>query len=300
MIEAPPPTSEPSPTTTPARDPALDHRGAERAGVVVHEALVHDGGALGQVGAEPDPVGVGDPDAGRQHVVDHPRELVDAEDRHVLAARPRSRAPGRLEARRPRTGPAEVHTTLVSSPKTPSMLIACGRDQPVDEQVQPQPDVLGGRAARPAGRRSRPAGPRGVTPRASSWPSSAVSSAGAWRDRPGAAPSAGSGNHTSRTVPCGVEGEQAVAVRGTGDRVVAGEVMAEKSTEVRRGPARPVRADSPDRWPTGRCGRRCTPAAGRRGRSGGRTPRSCARGCRAPRSGRPGVDALRRGRRTAA
>ena len=60
------------------RDPALDHRRAERAGVVVDEALVHDRGALGQVGAEPDPVGVGDPDAGRDHVVDHPGELVHA------------------------------------------------------------------------------------------------------------------------------------------------------------------------------------------------------------------------------
>ena len=63
MIEAPPPTSEPSPTTTPWHDPPLDHRGAQRAGVEVHEALVHDRGAGGQVGAEPDPVGVGDPHA---------------------------------------------------------------------------------------------------------------------------------------------------------------------------------------------------------------------------------------------
>src|SRR6478609_7709884 len=66
-------------------DPALDHGGAEGAGVVVDEALVHHGGAGGQVGAEADPVGVGDADTAGQHVVHHPRELVDAEHRHVLA-----------------------------------------------------------------------------------------------------------------------------------------------------------------------------------------------------------------------
>ena len=42
-------------------DAALDHRGAERARVEVDEALVHDRRAAGQVGAEPDPVGVRDP-----------------------------------------------------------------------------------------------------------------------------------------------------------------------------------------------------------------------------------------------
>ena len=60
MIDAPPPRSEPSPSTTPWRDAALDHRGAERAGVEVHVALVHHGGALGQVGAEAHAAGVGD------------------------------------------------------------------------------------------------------------------------------------------------------------------------------------------------------------------------------------------------
>ena len=85
MIEAPPPMSEPSPTTTPGGDPALDHRGAERARVEVDEALVHDGGAGGQVRAEADPVGVGDPDARGGDVVGHPRELVDAVHLEVQA-----------------------------------------------------------------------------------------------------------------------------------------------------------------------------------------------------------------------
>ena len=82
-------------------DPALHHRGAQRAGVVVDEALVHHGGAGREVGAEADPVGVGHAYAGRQHVVGHPGELVHAEDLHRTAGRagpagsPRSRRPGR-------------------------------------------------------------------------------------------------------------------------------------------------------------------------------------------------------------
>ena len=105
-------------------DPALDHRGAERAGVVVDEALVHHRGAGGQVGAQPDPVGVGDPYAGRQHVVDHPRELVHPEhgDVAVPGAQPGA---DRLEALH-RARPAEVHTTLGRQPKMPSRLIVRG------------------------------------------------------------------------------------------------------------------------------------------------------------------------------
>src|SRR4029078_5941242 len=72
------------------RDPALDHGVAEGAGVVVHGALVHDGCALGQVRAEPPPVGVGDPDAGGEHVVDHSGELVHA----VYGHRPARPEPG--------------------------------------------------------------------------------------------------------------------------------------------------------------------------------------------------------------
>ena len=77
-------------------DPALHHRGAEGAGVEVDEALVHHGGAGREVGAEAHPVGVADPDPGGHDVVDHARELVDAEDLHGPAG---ARAgPGELEA----------------------------------------------------------------------------------------------------------------------------------------------------------------------------------------------------------
>ena len=101
MIEALPPTSEPSPTVDAGADAALDHRGAERAGVVVDEALVHDRRALGEVRAEPDAVGVGDPHAGRDDVVDHPRELVDAVDARA-GGRRRGSAAARRRARRGR------------------------------------------------------------------------------------------------------------------------------------------------------------------------------------------------------
>ena len=67
------------------RDAALDHRGAERAGVEVDEALVHHRRALGEVGAEPHAVGVGDPHARRDDVVRHARELVERGDDERLA-----------------------------------------------------------------------------------------------------------------------------------------------------------------------------------------------------------------------
>src|SRR3546814_13813162 len=73
------------------------HRGAERPGVEVHEALVHDGSAGGEVGAEADPVRVADADAAGDHVVDHSRELVAAEDGELLAGGAQPGA-GHLEA----------------------------------------------------------------------------------------------------------------------------------------------------------------------------------------------------------
>ena len=109
MIEALPPTSEPSPTADAGADAALDHRGAERAGVVVDEALVHHRRALGEVRAEPDAVGVGDPHAGRDDVVDHRagtcrrrRPRAGGRRRGSAAARRRARPgrPGRRSSRR--------------------------------------------------------------------------------------------------------------------------------------------------------------------------------------------------------
>src|SRR5674476_30876 len=95
----------------PGRDPALDHRDAERPGVEVDEALVHHRGALGEMGAQTHPVGVGDPDAGRDHVVHHPRELVDAEDRRSVAVDRAQPQPGLLEPfgrARPAIGPHDI------------------------------------------------------------------------------------------------------------------------------------------------------------------------------------------------
>jgi hypothetical protein len=90
-------------------DPALDHRGAQRAGVEVDEALVHDRRPDGEVGSQAHPVGVGDPHAGGHDVVDHAGELVDAED---LSPVPDAAAgPGVLETldrTRPVVGPDDV------------------------------------------------------------------------------------------------------------------------------------------------------------------------------------------------
>ena len=91
-------------------DAALDHRGAEGAGVVVDEALVHDGRTGREVGAQAHPVAVGDAHPRRHHVVDHPRELVDAVDGHPLSGRLEA-GPGLLEAldrARPRACPHHV------------------------------------------------------------------------------------------------------------------------------------------------------------------------------------------------
>ena len=84
-----------------AADAALDHRRAERAGVEVAEALVHHRGALGEVGAETDPRRVGDAHAGRDHVVGHPRELVDAVHGERAAGKPHRAAGHRRCRRRP-------------------------------------------------------------------------------------------------------------------------------------------------------------------------------------------------------
>ena len=79
----------------------------------------------GEVGAEPDPVGVGDADPARHHVVGHPGELVHAVHGQAPARR-RARCTRSSSTRSGGHGPAEVQATLVSSPKTPSRLASCG------------------------------------------------------------------------------------------------------------------------------------------------------------------------------
>src|SRR5699024_10393460 len=64
-------------------DAALDHRVAERSRVVVDEAFVHDGSAFGEVSTQAYPIGIADAHPCRDHVVGHPRELVDAADSDV-------------------------------------------------------------------------------------------------------------------------------------------------------------------------------------------------------------------------
>ena len=141
MIEAPPPMSEPSPTTTPGHDPALDHRGAERAGVEVDEALVHHGGARGQVGAEPDPVRVGDPHPGGDHVVGHPGELVHPVHREVTAGGAFDDAQLVHPLRRARPGRGPGHVGQHAEDAVEVELV--GAHQAVGEKVQPEVRVSG-------------------------------------------------------------------------------------------------------------------------------------------------------------
>src|SRR3954447_26661454 len=119
----------------PLDDAPLDHRRAERAGVEVAEPLVHDRRPGGEVGAEPDPVGVGDAYAARHHVVGHPGELVHAEDldRAGLAqAQPRALEP--LDLAGAVVGPHHVVEDCEDAVEVDGV----GLDQAVREQVQPQ------------------------------------------------------------------------------------------------------------------------------------------------------------------
>ena len=112
--------------------------------VPVDEAGVHDRGARSEVRAQPNPVGVGDPDTGGHHVVGHPRELVDTQhlDRSLAA----QRQSGLLELldraradRRPHHVRHQVEDALEVE--------AARWRQAVREQVQAQVDVgrVGGR-----------------------------------------------------------------------------------------------------------------------------------------------------------
>ena len=131
MIEAPPPMSEPSPTTTPALDPALDHRGAERAGVVVDEALVHDRRALARCAPSRTRSRVGDPHARGQHVVDHPGELVDAQDLHrPAAAQPHPGRSNPSTEHGPEGGPHDVG----QDPEDAVRSSSCGRTSRCDNR----------------------------------------------------------------------------------------------------------------------------------------------------------------------
>ena len=128
----------------PRRDASLDHRGAERPGVEVDEALVHHGGALGQVRAEAHAVGVGDPHAGRQHVVGHPRELVDAV--HLDRSEGAQPQPGLLETL-DRAGAHAGPDHVAEGAEHAVEVDRVGLHEAVGEQVQPQVGVArtGGR-----------------------------------------------------------------------------------------------------------------------------------------------------------
>ena len=214
MIEAPPPMSEPSPTTTPCDDAALDHRGAERAGVEVAEALVHDGGAGGEVGAEADPVGVGD-----AHARSARRSRSSAgtcrRRRPATGRRPRRRSRVALEAVDRRRGRRWSRRRWQHAEDAVEV-DRVGLHQAVREQVQAQVGVGGvGRAARrgrlddarPPCARGTPAVPTASAPRRDGQrrPGATVAR-DSCRARP--APSVVGGSGTRCRAPCRVCGRR--------------------------------------------------------------------------------------------
>ncbi len=205
MMDAPPPTSEPSPTTTPAEMRPSTIDGAQRAGVEVDETLVHDGRAGGQVGAEPDPVGVADAHPAREHVVDHPGELVDRVDGHRAAGpQPGADVLEALDLAGAVVGPHDVGQQAEDAVEVGLV----GLDQTVGEQVEAQVGVIG--VGRRVGQLADPDLDGhdldiavGVFPtRLASSPTSTADS----RRTPGSSgsPRVGLRNQTSRTAPSGV------------------------------------------------------------------------------------------------
>jgi len=140
MIEAPPPTSEPSHHDT-GGDPALDHRGPQGAGIEVDEALVHDRRSLGQVGAQPDPVSVGDAHARRHHVVDHAREFVHPKDGDRSAGGPESHSGGleTLDGACSGAGPHDIGQKAEDAVEVAPV----GADQAGRQKVEPEVGVGG-------------------------------------------------------------------------------------------------------------------------------------------------------------
>ena len=145
MIDAPPPMSLPSPTTTPAlmrpstidvpSVPALKFTKPSCMTVVPSARCAPRRTRSASAIAH----------AGRDDVVGHPRELVDAGDvRCRPAARARRRTSGSAAGS---TGPRLVQATFGRTPKSPSRLTPCGRTRRWREQVQAQVGVggVGGR-----------------------------------------------------------------------------------------------------------------------------------------------------------
>ena len=181
-------------------DPALDHRGAQRAGVEVDEALVHHGRAGGQVGAEAHPVGVGDPHPGGHDVVGHPRELVDAVHGQVAAGGALEQAQLVDPVRRARAG------------RGPGDVGQRAEDAVEVERVGPRPG--GARAGAAAGTRRRR--------RRSARPATRSSTRTSTVDRPGSARGpvspAGSAGGVGRLVAEAEEAGPDTRCRGPGRR----------------------------------------------------------------------------------
>src|SRR5579883_202937 len=121
-------------------DAALDHAGAERAGVVIAESLVHHHRALGEVSAQPNATGIGDAHAARHDVVGHARDLVDAlhVERHAPDARPNPRLVEVVERAGAERGPRHRRDELEDIVEVDGV----GPDLPQAQQMEAQVGVV--------------------------------------------------------------------------------------------------------------------------------------------------------------
>src|ERR1700676_3144124 len=101
MIDAPPPTSLPLPTT--GAYPAFDHAGTERTCIKIAKAFMHDGRARSQVGPEPYAIRICNSHVRRRHIISHARKLIHA--CHLKRKGTLSRYDSRFRYTRAFTGP---------------------------------------------------------------------------------------------------------------------------------------------------------------------------------------------------
>ena len=121
----------------PRRDAALHHRGAQGAGVEVHEPFVHDGGS-GRRCAPRRTRSASAMRTLRHHVVDHPGNLSTP---YTVTGPRRADAAGPtriLDAAGAVVGPHDVGQRAEHAVE-----VDCGSDQAVRDQMQPQVGVIG-------------------------------------------------------------------------------------------------------------------------------------------------------------
>ncbi len=118
-------------------DAPLDHARPECASVEVDETLLHDRGAVCQVGAKPNTCSVSDPHATRTYVVDHLWELVHTVDGELLTLGIRVELThiDVIWPHRALVGPSDVGQDVVDAIQVDSMRLHLAVRQQVESQV---------------------------------------------------------------------------------------------------------------------------------------------------------------------